>query len=191
MMNDKEGPLTEDELIERLPGMVATVTGGSSTRSGFFRSAPVYVWSPASRRLRPGQRRRRDRHGIAVAMPFGTTTRAWPTMPWASCSRSAAPDPGVVAAGRWGGPSRPWAVHWHRRPRPDRQGGGAPLPRLRHALLATDVPPDAFAAANGIEVVAADDAAAPADFVSLHVPLASATRNLIGGTTGVDETWPF
>jgi phosphoglycerate dehydrogenase-like enzyme len=48
-------------------------------------------------------------------------------------------------------------------------------------LLAADpVADEAFAAATGIELVALDDLLRRADFVSLHTPLAPATRNLIG-----------
>src|SRR5687767_13209218 len=73
MMNEKDRLLSEDELIERLPGAVATVAGGEIYTERVFVSAPELR---VVARFGVGYDRvdveAATRHGVAVAMAFGT-----------------------------------------------------------------------------------------------------------------------
>ena len=140
VMNDKDRLLTEDELIERLPGVVATIAGGELYTDRVFASAPalrvvarfgvgydrvdVDGGDPPWRRRGDGVRHQpRERRRLRLRAHHRPRGRAL-----------AASRPGRRRRLGLRLPSRPLgAVHGHRRPRPDRQGDGAPLPRLRDA----------------------------------------------------------
>ena len=73
VMNDRGRLLTEQELIEALPGVYATVAGGEPYTERVFASAPelkvVARFGVGYDRVDVGAA---TRHGVAVAMAFGT-----------------------------------------------------------------------------------------------------------------------
>ena len=188
VMNDKDRLLTEDELIERLPGVVATIAGGELYTERVFASAPALR---VVARFGVGYDRvdveAATRHGVAVAMAFGTNHESVADYAFALTIGLAVeilPHHHRVAGGGWGCGFHPglWG----------RCMGIVGLGRIGKAmarrcrafemrLLAADpLADEAYAAANGIELVPLDDLLRRADFVSLHTPLAPETRNLIG-----------
>ena len=126
------------------------------------------------------------RHGVAVAMAFGTNHESVADYAFAlaiGLALELLPHHARVAGRGWG------CFHpglW------GRCMGIVGLGRIGQAMarrcrafdmrvLATDpVADQAFAAAHSIELVALDDLLREADFVSLHTPLAPETRHLIG-----------
>ena len=187
VMNDKDRLLTEDELIERLPGVVATIAGGEPYTERVFASAPQLR---VVARFGVGYDRvdvaAATRHGVAVAMAFGTNHESVADYAFAltiGLALELLPHHGRVRGAGWGCGFHPglWG----------RCMGIVGLGRIGKAmarrcrafdmrLLAADpVADETFAAANGIELVALDDLLRRADFVSLHTPLAPETRHLI------------
>jgi D-3-phosphoglycerate dehydrogenase len=188
VINDKERLLSEAELIERLPGAVATIAGGEPYTERVFAAAPELR---VVARFGVGYDRvdvdAATRHGVAVAMAFGTNHESVADYAFALAICLAVdllPHHARVAGRGWGCSFHPglWG----------RCMGIVGLGRIGKAmarrcrafdmdLLATDPVADrAFAAANGIELVALDELLRRADFVSLHTPLAPETRHLIG-----------
>jgi D-3-phosphoglycerate dehydrogenase len=188
VMNDKDRLLTEDELIERLPRVVATIAGGELYTERVFASAPqlrvVARFGVGCDRV---DVEAATRHGVAVAMAFGTNHESVADYAFALAIGLAVeilPHHTRVARGGWGCGFHPglWG----------RCMGIVGLGRIGKALarrcrafemrlLAADpLVDEAFVAANGIELVALDELLRHADFVSLHTPLALETRNLIG-----------
>ncbi len=188
VMNDKDRLLTEDELIERLQGTVATIAGGEFYTQRVFASAPELR---VVARFGVGYDRvdveAASRHGVAVAMAFGTNHESVADYAFALAIGLAV----EVRSHHDRVASRGWGCSFH----PGLWGrcmGIVGLGRIGKAmarrcrafdmqLLAADPLADqAYAAANGIELVSLDDLLRRADFVSLHTPLAPETRHLIG-----------
>jgi D-3-phosphoglycerate dehydrogenase / 2-oxoglutarate reductase len=188
VMNDKDRLLTEDELIARLPGVVATIAGGEVYTKRVFAHAPdlrvVARFGVGYDRVDVAAA---TRHGVAVAMAFGTNHESVADYAFALTIGLAVellPHHHRVAGAGWGCGFHPglWG----------RCMGIVGLGRIGKAmarrcrafdmqLLATDPVADrTFAADNSVQLVALDDLLRRADFVSLHTPLAPETRNLIG-----------
>jgi phosphoglycerate dehydrogenase-like enzyme len=188
VMNEKDRLLNEAELIERLPGAVATIAGGEFYTERVFAAAPelrvVARYGVGYDRVDVAAA---TRHNVAVAMAFGTNHESVADYAFAlalGLALELLPHHARVAGGGWGCSFHPglWG----------RCMGIVGLGRIGKAmarrcrafdmrLLATDPMPDrAFAAANGIELVGLDELLREADFVSLHTPLAPETRHLIG-----------
>jgi D-3-phosphoglycerate dehydrogenase / 2-oxoglutarate reductase len=188
VMNEKGRLLTEGELIERLPGVYATVAGGEPYTARVFKSSPDLK---VVARFGVGWDKvdvdAATRHGVAVAMAFGTNHESV-----ADGAMALALALSVdlfrlhrrVAQGGWGA-----AVHtglW------GRTMGIVGLGRIGRAtarraqgfamrVLAYDSAPDLnYARDNNIELVSLDGLLAEADIVSLHTPILPQTRNIIG-----------
>jgi D-3-phosphoglycerate dehydrogenase len=188
VMNEKERLLSEAELIERLPGAFATIAGGEPYTERVFAAAPELR---AVARFGVGYDRvdiaAATRHGVAVAMAFGTNHESVADYAFALAIGLAVellPHHARVAGRGWGCSFHPglWG----------RCIGIVGLGRIGKAMarrassfamrvLAADPLPDrAFAAANRIDLVSLDELLRQADIVSLHTPLAPETRHLIG-----------
>jgi D-3-phosphoglycerate dehydrogenase / 2-oxoglutarate reductase len=188
VMNEKDRLLNEAELIERLPGAIATIAGGEFYTERVFAAAPELR---VVARFGVGYDRvdvaAATRHGVAVAMAFGTNHESVADYAFAlaiGLALELLPHHARVAGWGWGCSFHPglWG----------RCMGIVGLGRIGKAmarrcrafdmrLLATDLMPDeAFAAANGIELVGLDELLREADFVALHTPLVPETRHLIG-----------
>jgi phosphoglycerate dehydrogenase-like enzyme len=188
VMNEKDRLLSEAELIERLPGAIATIAGGELYTERVFAAAPELR---VVARFGVGYDRvdvtTATRHGVAVAMAFGTNHESVADYAFAlaiGLALELLPHHARVAGGGWGCSFHPglWS----------RSMGIVGLGRIGKAMarrcqafdmrvLATDpVADQAFAAAHGIELMALDDLLRQADFVSVHTPLAPETRHLIG-----------
>ncbi len=188
VMNDKDRLLSEAELIARLPGAIATIAGGEPYTERVFAAAPELR---VVARFGVGYDRvdvaAATRHGVAVAMAFGTNHESVADYAFAlaiGLALELLPHHTRVAGRGWGCSFHPglWG----------RCLGIVGLGRIGKALarraaafemhvLATDPLPDpAFAAANGIELVALDELLRRAHVVSLHTPLGPETRHLIG-----------
>ncbi len=188
VMNDKDRLLSEAELIERLPGAIATIAGGEVYSERVFAAAQELR---VVARFGVGYDRvdveAATRHGVAVAMAFGANHESVADYAFALAIGLAVellPHHARVAG-------RGWGCSFH-------QGlwgrcmGIVGLGRIGKAmarrcrafdmqLLAADPLPDrAFAAANGVELVTLEELLRAADIVSLHTPLAPETRHLIG-----------
>ena len=188
VMNEKGRLLTEDELIERLPGVYATIAGGEPyTERVFERSKDLEVVA----RFGVGWDRvdvdAATRHGIAVAMAFGANHESVADGALAlalGLSVNLLAQHNLVAKGGWGRGFHPgfWG----------RTMGIVGLGRIGRAVarrcqgfamrvIAYDTAPDRdYARDNNIELLALDRLLAEADFVSLHTPILPETRNLIG-----------
>jgi D-3-phosphoglycerate dehydrogenase len=188
VMNEKDRLLSEAELIERLPGAVATIAGGEFYTERVFAAAPELR---VVARFGVGYDRvdvaAATRHNVAVAMAFGTNHESVADYAFAlaiGLALELLPHHARVAGGGWGCSFHPglWG----------RSMGIVGLGRIGKAMarrccafdmrvLATDPLADrAFAAAHSIELVGLDELLREADFVSLHTPLAPETRHLIG-----------
>jgi D-3-phosphoglycerate dehydrogenase / 2-oxoglutarate reductase len=188
VLNEKERLLSEAELIERLPGAVATIAGGEPYTERVFAAAPELR---VVARFGVGYDRvdvaAATRHGVAVAMAFGTNHESVADYAFALAIGLAVellPHHVRVAGRGWGCSFHPglWG----------RCIGIVGLGRIGKAMarrasafamrvLAADPLPDrTFAAASGIELVPLDELLRTADVVSLHTPLAPETRHLIG-----------
>ena len=188
VMNDRDRLLSEAELIERLPGAVATIAGGEFYTERVFAAAPelrvVARYGVGYDRVDVAAA---TRHNVAVAMAFGTNHESVADYAFAlaiGLALDLLPHHARVAGGGWGCSFHPglWG----------RSMGIVGLGRIGQAmarrcrafdmrLLATDPLADqAFATAHSIELVALDELLREADFVSLHTPLAPETRHLIG-----------
>jgi D-3-phosphoglycerate dehydrogenase len=188
VMNEKDRLLSEADLIERLPGAVATIAGGELYTERVFASAPELR---VVARFGVGYDRvdidSATRHGVAVAMAFGTNHESVADYAFAlaiGLGVELLPHHRRVAGGSWGCGFHPglWG----------RCMGIVGLGRIGKAmarrcrafgmdLLAVDpVADQAYAAANGIELVSLVELLRRADFVSLHTPLSPETRHLIG-----------
>ena len=187
VMNEKDRLLSEAELILRLPGATATIAGGEPYTERVFAAAPELQ---VVARFGVGYDRvdveAATRHGVAVAMAFGTNHESVADYAFALAIGLAVellPHHARVAARGWGCSFHPglWG----------RCLGIVGLGRIGKALarraaafgmrlLAADPVADrAFATANGIELVALDELLRAADVVSVHTPLAPSTRHLI------------
>jgi D-3-phosphoglycerate dehydrogenase / 2-oxoglutarate reductase len=188
VMNEKDRLLSEAELIERLPGAIATIAGGELYTERVFATAPELR---VVARFGVGHDRvdvaAATRHGVAVAMAFGTNHESVADYAFAlaiGLALELLPHHARAAGGGWGCSFHPglWG----------RSMGIVGLGRIGKAMarrcrafdmrvLGTDpVADQAFAAAHGIELMTLDDLLRQADFVSVHTPLAPETRHLIG-----------
>src|SRR5262245_32413307 len=187
-MNEKDRLLSKAELIERLPVAIPTIAVGEFSTERVFAAAPELR---VVARFGVGYDRvdvaAATRHRVAVAMAFGTNHESVADYAFALTIGLAVEilsHHARVAGSGWGCGLHPglWG----------RCMGIVGLGRIGKAmarrcrafemqLLAADpVADQAYAAANGIELVPLDDLLRRADFVSLHTPLAPETRNLIG-----------
>lgn len=180
--------LTEDELIAHLPGVFATIAGGEPYTERVFAASPELK---IVARFGVGWDRvdvaAATRHGVAVAMAFGTNHESVADGAFtllAACACNLPAKHRQVITGGWGSGFHPGI--WRK------TVGIVGLGRIGRALarrcragfemrvLAHDVVQDpAFAAAQGIELVDLDTLLRQSDFVSLHVPLTDETDGLI------------
>ncbi len=188
VMNEKDRLLSEAELILRLPGAIATIAGGEVYSERVFAAAAQLR---VVARFGVGYDRvdvdAATRHGVAVAMAFGTNHESVADYAFAlaiGLALELLPHHATVAGRGWGCSFHPglWG----------RCMGIVGLGRIGKALarrasafdmqvLAADPLPDRpFAAAHGIELVSLEELLRRADFVSVHTPLAPETRHLIG-----------
>jgi phosphoglycerate dehydrogenase-like enzyme len=180
----------EDELIERLPGVFATIAGGEPYTERVLAS-------PQAKDLRIIARfgvgwdkvdvEAATRHGVTVAMAFGTNHESVADGAFTLLSASACNLPqkhALVVSGGWGN-----GFHygiWRK------TLGIIGMGRIGRALarrcsrgfdmrvLAYDPMPDrAYAAANGIELVDLETLLRNADFVSVHIPHSKENESFI------------
>ena len=188
VMNEKGRLLTESELIERLPGVYATIAGGEPYTDRVFDNAAdlkvVARFGVGWDKVDVGAA---TRHGVAVAMAFGAVHESV-----ADGAFALALGLGVnlighhkrVIEGAWGCDFHPglWG----------RVIGIIGLGRIGRALaqrcrgfsmrvIAYDLAPDqTYAIEHDIELMSLEQLLAEADFISLHVPILPETRNMIG-----------
>jgi D-3-phosphoglycerate dehydrogenase / 2-oxoglutarate reductase len=188
VMNEKGRLLTEDELIERLPGVYATIAGGESyTERVFGSSADLRVVARFGVGWDKVDVNAATRHRTAVAMAFGANHESVADGAFAlalGLSVNLLAHHNLVVQGGWGCGFHPglWG----------RTMGVVGLGRIGRAVarrcqgfsmrvIAHDVSPDRdYARDNGIELVPLDRLLAEADIVSLHTPILPTTRNIIG-----------
>jgi len=186
--NETGRVLREDELIAMLPGTFATIAGSEPYTERVFAAAPELR---VIARMGVGYDQvdvdAATRHGVAVAMAFGTNHEAVADHAFAliaALGSQLLPYHEKVLQGGWGG-----NVHlslWRS------TVGIIGLGRIGRALarrcrgfemrvLAYDAYPDhAYAGANGIELVPLERLLAEADFVSVHTPHDATTDRMIG-----------
>jgi D-3-phosphoglycerate dehydrogenase len=179
--------LTEDELIELLPGAFATIAGGEPYTERVFAAAPELK---VVARMGVGYDKvdvpAATRHGVAICMGFGTNHQAVADHAFALMAGLAnrlLPYHQEVMEGRWGGHFQPglWRT----------TVGIVGLGRIGRALarrcqgfdmriLAHDAAPDAaYANQHGIELVDLATLFREADFVSINAPLTPATEKIV------------
>ena len=188
VMNEKGRLLTEDELIGRLPGVFATIAGGEPYTERVFASSPdLKVVARFGVGWDKVDVAAATRHGVAVAMAFGTNHESVADGAFAlaiGLSVNLIAHHKLTTSGGWGCGFHPglWG----------RVAGIVGLGRIGRAMarrcqafampvLAYDVAPDQqYAREHGIELVPLDHLLSEADIVSLHTPLLPETRNIIG-----------
>jgi D-3-phosphoglycerate dehydrogenase / 2-oxoglutarate reductase len=188
VMNGKGRLLTENELIERLPGAFATIAGGEPYTERVFGSSPDLK---VVARFGVGWDKvdvdAATRHRVAVAMAFGANHESVADGAFAlalGLSLNLLGHHKLVVEGGWG-----CGFHkglW------GRTMGIVGLGRIGRAVArrsqgfamrvtAYDVAPDGkYAHQHGIELMPLDQLLAVADIVSLHTPILPETRNIIG-----------
>ena len=127
------------------------------------------------------------RHGVAVAMGFGTNHEAVADMAFAlmaALSNRLFAYHQEVMERRWGGHFQPGSVALdgrHRRPRPDRAGAGAALPGLRDARagLRSDRRSGLLPRPRASSWSSSSALFREADFVSVHAPHSGETDKLV------------
>ncbi len=178
----------EAELIERLPGVFATIAGGEPYTDKVFASTKELRivarfgvgWDQVDVSAA-------TRHGVIVAMAFGANHESVADGAFALLAACACNLPAkhmLVASGGWG-------CGFHRGIWRQTLGviglgriGRALARRCKHGfdmrVLAYDPMPDlAYATAEGIELVPLDELLSIADFVSLHVPFTKENEGFI------------
>jgi D-3-phosphoglycerate dehydrogenase len=188
VMNETDRLLTESELIERLPGVYATIAGGEPYTERVFASAPdLKVVARFGVGWDKVDVAAATRHGVTVAMAFGANHESVADGAFAlalGLSVNLLAHHQLVAAGGWGCGFHPglWG----------RVMGIVGLGRIGRALarrctgfsmrvIAYDSAPDAaYARAHGIELMPLHALLREADIVSIHTPLTPDTRNIIG-----------
>jgi D-3-phosphoglycerate dehydrogenase len=178
--------LTEPELIGLLPGVFGTIAGGEPYTERVFAAAPDLK---VVARMGVGYDKvdvAATRHGVAIAMGFGTNHEAVADHAFALMAALGNRLPsyhGEVMDGRWGGHFHPglWRT----------TVGIIGLGRIGRALarrcrgfemriLAYDAVPDpAYAREHGIELVDLETVFKEADFVSVHAPLTPETAKIV------------
>jgi phosphoglycerate dehydrogenase-like enzyme len=188
LFNDKGRPITEAELIERLPGVFATIAGGELYTERVFASSTALK---VVARFGVGWDKidvdAATRHGVAVAMAFGTNHESVADGALAMAlglSVNLLAHHNLVVHQGWGCGFHPglWG----------RTMGIVGFGRIGQAVarrclgfamrvMAYDVVPDANRAREyKVELVPFDRLLAEADFVSLHMPILPETRNMVG-----------
>ena len=180
--------LTEDELIDALPGVFATVAGVEGYSERVLASAPdlrlISRWGVGYDSIDVAAA---TRHGVAVALAFGTNHEAVADHAFAFLSGLASDVLVTHRAIDGGG----WRDDF-RAPFSGATLGIVGLGRIGRAvarrcrafevrILANDIDPAAidYGAGQGYEMVALDDLMAQSDFVSLHVPLSEITERMM------------
>jgi D-3-phosphoglycerate dehydrogenase len=179
--------LTEDELIGLLPGVFGTIAGGEPYTERVFSAAPALR---VVARMGVGYDKvdlaAATRHGVGVAMGFGTNHQAVADHAFALMAGLAnrlLSYHQEVMAGGWGGHFQPglWRT----------TVGIIGLGRIGRALarrcrgfemriLGYDIVPDAaYADAHGIELVDLETLFRKADFVSVNAPLTPETAKIV------------
>jgi D-3-phosphoglycerate dehydrogenase len=169
----------EAELIERLPGVFATIAGGEPYTEKVFTASPeLKIVARFGVGYDQVDVAAATRHGVAVAMAFGTNHEsvadgALTLLMASACNLPAKHN--LVRSGGWGC-SFHYGV-WKKTLGIIGMGRiGRALARrcsrgLDMRVLAYDPAPDAaYAKANGIELVDIDTLLRESDFVSLHIP---------------------
>ncbi|MCK7474569.1 MAG: phosphoglycerate dehydrogenase [Rhodopseudomonas palustris] len=179
--------LTEDELVETLPGVFATIAGVEPYTERVFRAAPDprivarYGVGPDAVDVAAA-----TRHGVAVAMAFGTNHEAVADSTltlMAAVVGNVVPHHMRVRRGEWRMDIHPGL--WRATVGIVGLGrigkarlGAAEASRMR--ILAYDAVPDvAFARENGIEFVPLETLLREADIVTPHAPHTPETEDLI------------
>jgi phosphoglycerate dehydrogenase-like enzyme len=187
VQNDLGRLLTEDELIERLPGVFATIAGSEPYTERVLAAAPdLRVIARFGVGYDQVDIAAASRHGVAVAMAFGTNHEAVADHAFAliaALGNRILLDHQKVMGGGWGS-----TLHlslWRS------TVGIVGLGRIGRALarrcrgfemrvLACDAKPDpAHAREHGIELVELEMLLRESDFVSIHAPHAPETDKLI------------
>jgi D-3-phosphoglycerate dehydrogenase / 2-oxoglutarate reductase len=190
VFNDKGRHLTEADLIERLPGVFATIAGGEPYTERVFASAKDLK---VVARFGVGWDKvdvdAATRHGIAVAMAFGANHESVADGAFAlalGLSVNLLALHNRVVQGGWGCGFQPglWG----------RTMGIVGFGRIGQAVarrcrgfamraMAHDVAPDADKAREyNVELVPLNRLLSEADIVSLHTPILPETRNMIGAS---------
>lgn len=178
---------TEAELIDALPGVFATLAGGEPYTDRVFREAEdLRVVARFGVGYDMIDVSAASRHGVVIAMAFGTNHEAVADYTFAlmaALAGNVVRHHLTVKGGGWGCDFHPglWRA----------TVGIVGLGRIGRALarrcrgfemrvLAYDTQPDAaFARDHGIALVSLDTLLREADFVTLHAPHAPDTENLI------------
>jgi phosphoglycerate dehydrogenase-like enzyme len=187
VQNDLGRLLTEGELIERLPGVFATIAGSEPYTERVLAAAPdLRVIARFGVGYDHVDVAAASRHGVAVAMAFGTNHEAVADHAFAliaALGNRILLDHQKVMGGGWGS-----TLHlslWRS------TVGIVGLGRIGRALarrckgfemrvLACDANPDpAYAREHGIELVDLETLLRESDFVSIHAPHAPETDKLI------------
>jgi phosphoglycerate dehydrogenase-like enzyme len=183
----QQGKLSEDEVIESLPGVFGTLAGSEPYTERVFRSAPdlrvIARWGvgfdavdvPAA-----------TRHGVAVCTAVGgnhETVADYAVALMCALQRGLLPNHRLITGGAWRTEFRP--AIWRA------TAGIVGLGRIGQAvarrcrgfemrILAHEPYPDlAFVREHGIELVPLDDLLRRADLVTLHCPATPENRHLI------------
>jgi D-3-phosphoglycerate dehydrogenase len=179
--------LTEDELIELLPGVFATIAGGERYTERVFAAARGLK---VVARMGVGYDKvdvaAATRHGVALCMGFGTNHQAVADHAFALIAALANrlfSYHQEVMDGRWGGHFQPGL--WRTTTGIIGLGRiGRALARRCHGfdmrVIVYDVAPDAaYAREHGIELVDLATLFREADFVSVNAPLTPATKHIV------------
>jgi D-3-phosphoglycerate dehydrogenase / 2-oxoglutarate reductase len=188
LVNATGRKLSEQEMIERVPGVFGTIAGVEPYTERVFAAAPqlkvVARMGVGHDQIDVGAA---TRHGVAIAMAFGTNHEAVADHAFALMAALGNRVLGFhsqVLAGAWGG--RFQLGLWRT------TVGIIGLGRIGRALarrcrgfdmriLAYDIAPDAaYAQAHGIELVDLETLFKDADFVSVHAPLTPETHKIVG-----------
>ena len=188
VFNDLHRRLSESELIERLPGVIGTVAGSEPYNDRVFASSPdLKVVARFGVGYDSVDVEAATRHGVAVAMAFGTNHEAVADYAFAHIMAQATSflhHHAVVSRGTWAGGLQ--LGLWRRTIGIIGFGriGKAVARRARGfecRNLATDIAPDRDAAGRlGVELTTLDDLLTRSDIVTIHTPKTKATTGLIG-----------
>jgi D-3-phosphoglycerate dehydrogenase len=179
---------TDEEMINLLPGIFATIAGGESYNDRVLSSAPdLRIIARFGVGYDQVDVAAATRHGVVVAMAFGANHESVADGAFTLLCASACNLPAkhaLVAGGGWGTSFHPGI--WRKTVGIIGLGriGKALARRCRHGfdmrVLAYDIAPDhAYAQSHGIELVPLETLLGTADFVSVHVPHSPQTERFI------------